>query len=95
MYFDEDNPKALTPAQARLEWDRLLGALNYPDPGLSADAYFREGFALIRHVNQPDEVRRVLESYLRHGCDERLRGEIEAFLTEIAEVRGEEDIRGQ
>ena len=80
MYSDDDNQKTMTPAEARFERDRLFGALDYPDRGPAADAYFREGFALIRTVNQPDKVRSVLKSYLPHVRDEGLRVEIEAFL---------------
>jgi hypothetical protein len=95
MHPDEDDPKERTPAEARLQSDWLFGPLEYPDPGPVADDYFREGFALIRELNQPDKVRPVLHSYLRHGCDEKLRDEIEVFLTGIAEARGKEEIRGQ
>lgn len=80
MHSDDDNPRELTSAEARLESDRLFGPLDYPDCGRAADAYFREGLALFRTVDQPDKVRPVLESYLRYGCDGKLRSEIEAFL---------------
>jgi hypothetical protein len=88
MHSDDDNPKTLTPAEARLERDRVFGALDYPDPGPAADAYFREGFALIRTVNQPDKVRSVLKSYLPHLRDEGLRAEIQTFLDSLESASG-------
>jgi hypothetical protein len=88
MYSDDDNQKTMTPAEARLERDRLFGALDYPDSGSAADAYFREGFALIRTVNQPDKVRSVLKSYLGYVQDADLRAEIESFLSSLESNRG-------
>ena len=92
--MDEDNEIKMTEAEERLEGDRVLGALDYPDPGPAADAYFRQGFELFRTVDQPEKVRPVLESYLRYGCDAKLRSEIEAFLNENA-AQGKEETRGQ
>jgi hypothetical protein len=92
--MDEDNEIKLTKAEERLEDDRVLGALDFPDPGPAANLYFRQGFELFRTVDQPDKVRSVLESYLRYGCDEKLRAEIEGFLNGSA-AQGKEEIRGQ
>ena len=69
MYADDDNPKPLTPAEARLQSDWLLGALDYPDSGPVADKYFREGFALIRRLDDTEKVRSVLNSYLARVRD--------------------------
>lgn len=83
MYADDDNPKPLTPAEARLQSDWLLGALDYPDPGPAADRYFREGFALIRRLDDTGKICSVLNSYLACVRDEELRSEILTFLTSL------------
>jgi hypothetical protein len=87
----DDNQIEMTPAESRLESDRVLGALDYPDRGPAADAYFRQGFRLFRTIDHPEKVRPILESYLRYGCDAKLRVEIEEFLNG---TQSKEEIRG-
>ena len=88
MYADDDNPKPLTPAEARLQSDWLLGALDYPDSGPVADKYFREGFALIRRLDDTEKVRSVLNSYLARVRDRDLRFEIQTFLASLENTCG-------
>ncbi len=88
MHSDDDNPKPLTPAEARLQSDWLLGALDYPDSGPVADNYFREGFALIRRLDDTEKICSVLNSYLPRVRDEQLRSEIQTFLTSLENTCG-------
>ena len=50
----------LSQAEQRLLANAAFGVLNYPDN--NRDAYFKQGFALIRRVNQPERSARLLQA---------------------------------
>jgi hypothetical protein len=75
----------LSPADARLHADAPFGPLNYPDDLAHRDQYFREGFALIQTMNQPQKVRKVIASYIHYATDPLLRLEVEQFLQSLPE----------